>query len=123
MAKESYSPDNLEAGHLNKVTERVQILSGQNLTRGAVLGRVTASDKLVQYASDNDDGSQVPRGILIADVDATSGDTWGDMYVTGEFNENDIGLVSGDTITRAFRQQLKDIGIHLKKGQTPNSDT
>lgn len=38
---ETYTPDNLLAGDYPAVTDIVTILSGQNLTRGALLGKVT----------------------------------------------------------------------------------
>lgn len=44
------------------------------LTRGTVLGRVTATGKFLKSLSAASDGSEVPDAILLEDVDATSAD-------------------------------------------------
>ncbi len=52
------------------------IASGQGVVpAGQVLGRVTASGKLIKYSNAASDGSQTAVGILYASVDATSADT------------------------------------------------
>ncbi len=62
----------------------VTILSGQNLPKGAVLGRITASGKYVGYDDDGtDDGRRVAQGFLVEAVDATAGDATSAMYVRG----------------------------------------
>jgi len=49
--------------------------SGQNRTRGTVVGRVTATGELKQSVQTATDGSQVPVGALVHDIDATSAAT------------------------------------------------
>ena len=53
----------------------VTIQFGQNLIVGTVLGKVTATSKFKAYDSGANDGSQVAKGILFADCDASAGDT------------------------------------------------
>ena len=48
------------------------LASGQNLVRGTVIGRVSASGELVESVQTATDGSQKPVGVLNHDADATS---------------------------------------------------
>lgn len=48
------------------------LASGQNLVRGTVIGRVSASGELVESVQTATDGSQNPVGVLNHDADATS---------------------------------------------------
>jgi hypothetical protein len=55
--------------------ETVTVASGQNLKFGTVVGMKTATGevKIVSIASQETDGSDVAVGIVLEDVDATSG--------------------------------------------------
>jgi hypothetical protein len=50
------------------------LASGQNLTKGTVIGRVAATSKLVESQQAATDGSQNPVGVLNHDCDASAGD-------------------------------------------------
>lgn len=50
------------------------IVSGQNLTDGAVLGKIAASDKFKEFDPAAVDGSQNAAAILIGDANATAAD-------------------------------------------------
>lgn len=56
--------------------------SGQNLTRGTVIGRVTATGELKQSVQTANDGSQKPVGALVHDVNASASAT-GCQFVRG----------------------------------------
>ena len=71
--------DNLLVADYPVQTEIVTIASGENLTRGAVLGKVTANGKYVLSASAAVDGSEDPVAVLAEDTDA-SGQECGDLY-------------------------------------------
>jgi hypothetical protein len=49
--------------------------SGSNLIAGTVIGKITATGKLLQCIPAAVDGSQVAAGVLLDNVDATAGDT------------------------------------------------
>lgn len=73
-AQESaYVPKNLLSGG-TYTTRKVTIISGQNLTAGAVLGKITASSKYNLSLSAAVDGSQTPDFVLAHDCDASAGD-------------------------------------------------
>lgn len=113
---ESYTYDGLIAGDFPITTDRETLLSGQDLTRGALLGKITASGasqgKLKQCDSANSDGSETPYAILVEDSDASGGDKVVDVYKTGSFSGAKIGLVTGDDIDD-FKDTLRDLGIMI----------
>jgi len=76
----------------------ILIVAGQNLKRGACLGLITAEanpdkGKYKLWDEDSTDGSEVLCGILGCDVDATSSDGKGFMYVHGEFLKAGLSAV------------------------------
>lgn len=99
-----YVPDNLIAGDARIRTRTVSIGAG-NLSRGAVLGIVTASGEYVLSASAAADGSQTPVAILAADTDASGGAVEAPVYIAGDFNERQLVLGTGhdlDSVKAAF---------------------
>lgn len=76
--------------HPTMEVTNIVIVSGQNLKRGACLGVITAEanpdkGKYKLWNKNSSDGSEALVGILGCDVDATSADGKGFMYVHGEF--------------------------------------
>lgn len=61
--------------------EKVTVLSGENLVSGAVVGKITASGKVVAYNDGNNDGSEVAYGVLYLAVDASAADKEGVVIV------------------------------------------
>lgn len=94
--------DDIFAGlHPTMEVNEIVIASGQNLKRGAGLGLISAEanpakGKYKIWDTDSTDGSEELTGILGCDVDATSQDEKGFMYVHGEFLKD--GLTAGHTI-------------------------
>lgn len=113
----TFTWDNLETGRFQNHQDTRTIISGQVLSRGALLAKITASGKYTQYDSGGSGGSEVPNAILAKDVDASTGDTKSRIYTFGEFNETSLLLMSGDSITDAIRATLRDQGIYLSIGQ------
>lgn len=113
ISSEAYAPDRLIAGDLKLVTRDVTILTGQVISRGTVLGKITSSGKYIKSLSAASDGSETPVAILADDVDATSADVNAPIYETGEFNEDQITLGTAHTVA-SVRDGLRALGIHLK---------
>ena len=64
----TYAPDKLIAGNAHLLVGRkVTIISGQNLVRGAVLGKITASGKYNLSLSAAADGSQRDCAVQASD--------------------------------------------------------
>lgn len=110
---ETTSYDNMFYGTVSTVDEQGTVLSGNNLARGTVLGRITASGKYVAVDSTAVDGSQNPYGILADDTDASSADAVGGIYLKGYFNENQLVFGGTDTIAD-HKTALRDLGIYTK---------
>lgn len=109
-----FIPDNLIAGDFPLKTEGVTIESGQTLTRGALLGKVTSGGQYKLSASAAGDGSESPVAILAEDCDASAGASVAVVYITGEFSETDVTYGEGHTAD-SVRNGLHLRSIILKK--------
>jgi hypothetical protein len=112
FSTENFVPDKLIAGDFPIRTIDVTIAAGQNLIRGALLGKITASGKYVLSVAAAGDGSQTPVAILAEDVDATAGDKAGIAYISGDFNANELSYGAGHT-QESVRPGLRDLNIYL----------
>lgn len=110
--------DNLFAGSVSDIVTDVRNLeAGQVVTRGTVLGEITATGCMCIVNSANTDGSNKLYAIAADGVDATLGIQPVPIYITGEFNKN--ALVFGGTDTSATHlDYAKQIGIYFKSNVT-----
>ena len=112
IASASFDPDLLIAGDHPIRTVPVTIISGQNLARGALLGKITASGKCNLSLSAAADGSQTPYAILVDAVNASGGDKQGVAYIAGDFNASQV--IFGASHTAAtVRDALAAKSIYL----------
>lgn len=81
---------NLDMNEMDSVQYTVTIVSGQNLVAGELLGKITSGGKYTKWTSGASDGSQTVAAILVDDCDATDGDTYATVYITGVFNKDAI---------------------------------
>lgn len=113
FTSDSYTPDQLIANNANLLNgRRVTLTAGQNLARGAVVGKVSANDKYALSLSAGADGSEVPDAILAEDCDASAGDTSALVYFRGDFNERALTLGAGHTVD-SIREGFRGKGIIL----------
>ena len=82
----SFTPTPLFAGDADVVTEEGIIDTGV-LAKYTVLGKITATGKLVALNPAGADGSQIAYGVLTQAVDATAADVRAGVYVAGFFND------------------------------------
>lgn len=114
---ETWSPDALIAGD-DYITDDVTVVSGSGvLTRGTLLGTITATGKLKPCLSTNTDGSQAPTHILQESIDATSVDVNCSAIVYGEINAAAVIFQSPDTAA-THKAALRTQGIYLKTTQS-----
>jgi hypothetical protein len=109
--KGEYAPDALIAGSHPVVEIPVTIAhaSTNTLSRGQILGVISASGKYTKLDTTKSDGSQTPKALLGADVDAVEQDVKSFAYVHGEFSADAlIGL------SDAVKADLQAIGIYVK---------
>jgi hypothetical protein len=117
FSSSSFTPSNLLLPDFQPVSRQVTILSGQNVARGAVLGKITASGKYILSLSAAVDGSQTPDAILAEDCDATGGDKVTVAYFAGGFNTNALVLGAGHTVA-SITEGLRAKDVHLITPQT-----
>mgnify|MGYP001810157216 CR=1 FL=1 len=109
FASNASKTDNLLAGNTHLLVGRkVVIPSGQNLKRGALLGKVTANSKYPLSLSTSSDGSQTPDLVLGEDCDASLALA----YSRGDFNASGLTLGASHTID-SIREGLRAKGITI----------
>jgi hypothetical protein len=108
----AYSPDRLVAKPDLLIGQKITLVSGQNLVRGALLGKITASGKYKLSASGAGDGSQTPDLILADDTDASGGDAVTVAYSRGDFDQQAVTYGAGHTAD-SVRETLRGKGIVL----------
>jgi len=122
LTETSSSFDNLIAGdQIQPITKEFTLLSGENLIRGTLLGKITASGKLVESDTVSIDGSEVPYAVLTKDTDATAGDTKTLAYVAGIFNSNVMTFGGAHTAASTY-DALRALSIFLTENAVPSGD-
>jgi len=117
MTEEITNYDNLNTGSIDLVTETLTVKQGENLVRGTVLGKITATGKMVIVDSTNTDGSENPYAVLVEDVDATSADVVSGGYVSGVFNENKLVFGGTDTYL-THKAAMRLLGMYIQPSLT-----
>lgn len=118
FSQSTFTPDRLVISLDDVLSKKITLISGQNLARGAVLGKITASGKYALATSGAVDGSQVPDAILVGDTNATSADTEALAYYAGFFNSNALILGGGLTVSSIW-EVLREKGIMLPSPPVP----
>lgn len=111
---ETYSNDNLIAGSAPIVTNDGTLITGQNLARGAVVGRITASGKLTLCNPGAADGSEVAMGIMVHAIDATAADKACQFYQGGEFHASEMVWHAGFVTDAAKRAAFDGSAIVIR---------
>jgi hypothetical protein len=109
----TYTPDGLLAADRETVSRQITLVSGQNLKRGALLGKITSGGKYTLSLSASSDGSQTPAVILAEDCDASAGDKVTVAYFAATVDENAMIYGTGQTAANT-REALRDVGIYLQ---------
>jgi hypothetical protein len=113
----SVSLDNLFAGEFPIVRSAVTVADGQTLTRGAVLGIVTATGYAKLLDTTAVDGSQTFHSVLLEDVTTSGATQVAPVALTGEFASDQLSFggttVAADVLTAmralsCFQQTLSD---------------
>lgn len=108
-----FTPDALVAQNANLlVHDSITLITGQNLLRGTVLGKITASGKYTKSLSAAGDGSQTPAAILAIDCDATAADKTTVAYFRGDFMGNELILGASHTLA-SIKAGLRTANIEI----------
>lgn len=109
---ETYSPDELLVSGTNVRSRKVTLLANEVVTRGAVLGKITASGKYSLSVAAAVNGSEDPDAIAAVDVDATGADADIVVYVGVDVNENKLNFGAGHDAA-SVRDPLRAKGVWL----------
>jgi hypothetical protein len=117
FASSTLTPDRLVGANAHLLVARsITLITGQNLTRGAVLGKITAGGKYNLSLSAAVDGSETPDLILAEDTDATAADVVTLAYSRGDFNQTALTLGTAHTVA-SILEGLRAKGIVLLPAQ------
>ena len=100
-ANYQYVRSELNAGDALRRSTSGELLKGQVLLEGAVLGKIGSGankGKFVLSLAAANDGSEKPFSILAYDVDATDDDTACDSFIAGDMNQNALIIGAGHTL-------------------------
>lgn len=92
----------------------VVLASGENLTRGHVLGVITASGKYTGYDADVATGEEVARAVLMEDTDASAGDAKTTALVHGVVRAADLTWDDEANDKAAGIKNLRAYGVYAK---------
>lgn len=109
----TYTPDQLIAGDFPQVKDTVTIASGQQLVRGSVLGKVTATGHYKLSLAAAEDGSEDPVAILDVDIDTTSAAAPAPVLLTGEVFGSKLTLGTGHTVA-AVKAALRPFSLFVR---------
>lgn len=109
--------NNLITGDYPLKGEEVTLESGQDLNRGALLGKVTASGEYKLSASGAGDGSETPVAILADTTDASTAATKCVAWIKGEFNYRAMTFGTGHTYENT-KDALAQKGLILRDAIT-----
>jgi len=100
----SFSNTPLFAGDAEVVTEECVVDTGVH-AKYTVMGRITATGKVVQLTPGASDGSQIACGVLTQAVDATAADVRAGLYTGGFFNHEALVWPAGTTHDTLIERQ------------------
>lgn len=110
----SYTPDNLVVGSLPTITNKETIVSGQDVSRGCVLGKITSGGKLTACDHTAQDGSATPYAVLVEDCDASLADKTNiAVYVLGCFNSDKLSFGGSSTISD-LKAAMRLVGLYVQ---------
>jgi hypothetical protein len=111
----THEPDNLIAGEFPIAVVDGVISEGEGnvFSRGTILGRKGDGEWTISTGGATDDGSEVPRGVLLVDVDASDDDIVAPIARTGDFNERAV-TIGDDHTADGIREGLADLNIYLR---------
>lgn len=100
--------------------DQVTVVNGQNLKLGAVIGRVSATQKVKALDPSATDGSEVAAGVVLQSIDASAAEKTNGLIVSRQAIVADHALSWPSAITSeektAAIAQLEAIGVLVRQG-------
>lgn len=110
----SFTPDELVVS-VEQTGKRTFAAGHGLVARGTVMGKITASGKLIPAVAAANDGSQTPYMVSAEDVDTTA-DADGIVFISATLNQNHLVYGAGHTAATVF-DPLRAVDIHLVAAQ------
>ncbi|MFL0802446.1 MAG: head decoration protein [Agarilytica sp.] len=111
---DTFAPEDWVTGSKDIQTGSVRLSAGQGIIpEKSVLGLVTANGEAVLSASAAGDGSEVPKMILVHEVDATLA-VDAPVYLEGQFNPDLLNFGAGHNAA-SVKATLSDRNIYLSQ--------
>ena len=100
--------------------DQVTVVNGQNLKLGAVIGRVSATQKVKALDPSATDGSEIAAGVVLQSIDASAAEKTNGLIVSRQAIVADHALIWPVAITTeektAAIAQLEAIGVLVRQG-------
>ncbi|NBV87941.1 MAG: head decoration protein [Betaproteobacteria bacterium] len=100
--------------------DQVTVVNGQNLKLGAVIGRVSATQKVKALDPSATDGSEVAAGVVLQSIDASAAEKTNGLIVSRQAIVANHALIWPAAITTeektAAIAQLEAIGVLVRQG-------
>jgi hypothetical protein len=106
--------DELLGAEVEALAEAMTIVSGQSISRGDVIGLITASSKGTIMTAGASDGSQNFYAVAAEDIDASGGDAVGMVYKTGMFVVGELTFGTSTTIADVDLDDAREKGCFFK---------
>ena len=107
------SRPNAQAGPVDQ-REEIFTSAGATHAAGMLIGRLTATNKLVPYNDAGVAGEEVAMGVLNVERILTAGDHLIEYIVHGPVRESKLNAQNGDPITPLETDLLQQVGIIAK---------
>lgn len=114
IEKHEMQYDQLIVGSFPVVMDSVKLIAGRAYKRGSVIAIVAADEKGTVVDSSKTDGSEKPYAILAEDTDATNADVVAPVYLSGEFNQDDLICGGSDNVSK-HKAALRNLNIYIKQ--------
>ena len=112
---DAFTPEDFITGNTPIQTIDVIVKSGAGVVpKRSVLGVIDADGKAILSLSAAIDGSELPRYVLVYEVDATAQDVNAQAYAAGCFNPDLLNIGTAHTAA-SIKEDLRDRGILLKQ--------
>lgn len=105
--------DGLIAGDFPLVTDTETVLTGLDLERGTLMGKITATGQIQACDHTASDGSETPFGVLAEDIDTSGGAATGLIYLTGIFDSSKLTF-GGSTAIADVKDAMRNVNLYAK---------
>lgn len=109
----TFDPNGLVVNDYPIKHKPVTYAAGEVVSRGAAIGRVTASGEYKKSVAGAGDGSEVPAAIAAEDVDATAGAVMGPAYFSGSYDADMVAAATSPMTAAVIEDAFRAVAAPL----------